>query len=250
MIDPFDASAPDSTTQAATARTPGSKRASISDETLAKIRYEIDRSGIGVMRLLRGAQDRPDGLTVQIIDSWLHGRVRSASPDHVTYVINRWAALPTNRLIPLTPEMAEALEAELTRTGMGPVTILKRAVAIPVGLTWQVILSWVNQSTRTVSELHWTDVTRRLSEMPDCSLAAPSSRVGRKERHDISESDLDELRHHRLRTEIGGAILLKNAPYKPVGLSPSMISRWLSGVAKTAKPEHIAYVLMRYRDWP
>lgn len=216
------------------------------------------------MGLLRGARDKPAGLSSSMIDSWLSGAVQSAVPVHVAYALNRWKALPTNRKAQLTPEMSAALAAEIDRTGMDPIRFMD-ADDIPQGLTWRVILSWIKLTTSTLSQTHWKYVTERLRALPDSSYpplyrerrteparasSNLSQRVAWTALREIEKSDLAELRHHRERTGIGGAILLKTATDKPAGLTPSMISSWITGVAKTANPELVAYVLARYRAWP
>lgn len=136
---------------------------------------------------------------------------------------------------------------------MGAVQILKRAKDIPPGLTHQIIQSWTSDGTKpnTASETHWHYVMARLAAMPDCVPA--SARLvgaGNKLKIEIAPDDLAELRHHRERTGIGGGILLRNASDKPAGLTPTMISNWLSGTVNKAVPELVAYVLARYRAWP
>jgi hypothetical protein len=249
MHEPSDISGLLSIRESTSKRVVRVKREPLSEETRLRIRAEIERTGIGPMRLLRGKLDKPGGLTSQMVESWMSGAVQSAVPGHVTFLLERWGALPTNRLMMLTPDMANILAAECRRTGMGPVTVLRRASDLPGGLTQQVIQTWVDQSTRKVSAIHWDYIMTRLRGMPDASGAVKSNFVRRNARQEIGADDLAELRRYRERTGIGGAILLRNASDKPAGLTPSMISSWLSGVAKTAEPGHVAYVLGRYRSW-
>ena len=225
----------------------------LAPEILAELREHAERTGVGAMRLLRGASDKPSGLTATVIGRWLNGKAESAVPSHVEYALERWAALPTNRRIPLTAGMRAELIAEFARTGKGPVPILKQARDIPDGLTRQIIQVWASDKPKpgTVGETHWDYVMSRLRALPD---GAPSAsrlnKAGRMRQVEISASDLAELLHHRERTGIGGALLLRSAKDVPAGLTPAMISGWMSGQAKKADPAMVAFTLARYRAWP
>lgn len=224
--------------------------AALTDEILTQIRSEITRTGTGVMRLLRGAKEKPRGLTSNIVQTWLNGSVASASPLHVAFVLQRWSELPDAQRQALTSDMIATLEAEFARTGMGAVTVLARADDRPMGLTQQVIQGWLRGRTNTVGIAHWEFVMARLAALPDLSLSAPSHRVRRMARADIPPDDLAELRRHRERTGVGGAVLLRHAEGKPDGLTSSMISGWVTGAIRSARPDHLAYVLAHYRAWP
>ena len=229
------------------------RREPLPPTTVEQLRHHAERTGVGAMKLLRGAKNKPAGLKSDMVIRWMTGKLREAAPDHVAYILARWAALPTNNRIPLTQDMREQLRAEFLRTGGGPVLLLKRATNTPHGLTSQIIQDWMSDRPKpnTASETHWRYVMDRLGALPDC--IATSTRLtgtGNKLKIEIAADDLAELRHHRERTGIGGAILLRNASDKPAGLTPTMISNWLSGRVNKAVPELVAYVLARYRAWP
>lgn len=136
---------------------------------------------------------------------------------------------------------------------MGAVQILKRAKDIPPGLTHQIIQSWTSDGTKpnTASETHWHYVMARLGTLPD-HVATPARFVQTEHQRkvEITADEFAELHHHRQRTGIGGAVLLRDASDKPAGLTPGMISAWLSRQATRAAPGLVAYVLARYRAWP
>lgn len=205
------------------------------------------------MKLLRGATDKPVGLKSDMVRRWMAGQVRDAVPSHVTYILARWSALPTNKRVPLTPDMRAQLNAEFRRTGIGPVLVLKRAPDVPSGLTHQIIQAWASNRPKpnTVSETHWAYVMGRLSAMPNFEVAPVRFvETEHQSKVEITADEFGELHHHRQRTGIGGAILLRNASDKPAGLTPGMISAWLSRQATRAAPGFVAYVLARYRAWP
>jgi hypothetical protein len=212
------------------------------------------------MRLLRGTKDKPAGLNSATINQWLTGRLQSAVPSYVGYVLAKWSALPTNNRVPLTPEMRALLNAEFARTGTGPVLILKRATDTPQGLTHAVIQTWASDDgdarPNTVNEAYWNYIIARLATMPDC-IAVPAQviparlvKTRYKGKVEITADELTELHHHRQRTGIGGVFLLRNASDKPAGLTAAMVSAWLSRQTRRAEPGFVAYVLARYRAWP
>ncbi|AZI37880.1 hypothetical protein NT2_13_00790 [Caenibius tardaugens NBRC 16725] len=227
------------------------KREPLAAETVAQLRGHAERTGVGAMRLLRGAKDKPAGLTSNVIAHWLRGAAQYANPVHVAYVMERWAALPTNKRLAFTSEMRAHLAAEFLRTGSGPVPLLKRASDMPSGLTHQMLQSWLHGEPGTVGEAFWDHVTGCLRALPDDPRKQPRRGRPKGESHDkIDEIELAELQHHRKRTGIGPTMLLRRAADKPAMLTPPMVSQWLNGVTERADPKLVAYVLARYRAWP
>lgn len=229
------------------------KRAPLSDGQRAELVSHAERTGVGAMQLLRGMRDKPAGLTAPVVGNWLNGKAQTAVPAHVDYMLAKWSTLPSNIRIALTSDLRAALIAEIERTGKGPVQILKRATDVPDGLSHAMIQSWTSDRPKpgTVGEAHWAYVMARYRALPiGTSPSKLSGRILRSCQIEISESDLAELRHHRARTGIGSALLLRNVGDKPSGLTPAMISAWLSGEAKKATPDLVTYVLARYRAWP
>lgn len=214
------------------------------------LRDHATRTNTGAMRLLRGVTDRPRGLSVNTIQNWLYGTVATATPEHYRYVLARWEALPTELWRPLTPDMIAALNTELLRTGHGPVTMLRHWTEVPKGLTWQIVRHWSEGTVGKVNAARWDAVMHRLTTLPDFEAKLGSRRAASAKHAPITNADLAALREHRSRTGVGGAVLLRAAPERPAGLTPAMISGWLTGAIQTADPEHVAYILEQYRSWP
>lgn len=234
---------------------PMKQRIPLTPEMIARLEAEKTRTGRGPSSLLWNAKDKPPGLTSSTIMAWLKGTIRRVDQEHFDYVLARWSALPDDNRRPLTPDMRAALNAEFIRTGLGATRLLQGAEDCPAGLAAPMIQSWLNGRANigTVDGNYWDYVMERLRGFPDAPPSAP-----RKERvklryvgkAPIGEADLAELRHHRERTGIGGAVLLRTAKDKPEGLTPGMISGWLTGAVGIACPEYVAYALARYRAWP
>lgn len=71
-----------------------SERAPISDIFRQKLHTERKRTGVSSAGLLIEASDPPDGLTANIINSWLTGRAKTARKDHMDWVIATYRRAP------------------------------------------------------------------------------------------------------------------------------------------------------------
>lgn len=65
----------------------------LTDEERSLLRHHRKRTGVGGNVLLRDAVDKPQGLTPQMISSWMGDRPPRAQPEHVRYVLVRYAML-------------------------------------------------------------------------------------------------------------------------------------------------------------
>lgn len=225
------------------------------DTYLTQLYFHRDRSGIGTARLLRDARDRPKGLNGALIESWLNGQTRSARPEYMAYVLARWSEMPDGARIPFTQEMRRELEGELSRTGTQPYKFVRKATDAPAGLSGHTIQNWLRQTDlQKENEAHWRYVMACLRAMPDApNLVKPTKSLGPiwnlPDHRPISDEQLEELRFHRNRTGMGGGRLLNGATDKPAGLNSAMVTSWLGGQTRTALPEHLDYILARYRKW-
>jgi len=66
----------------------------IPEADLLALRQHRARTGIGGNSLLNGASDKPAGLSGPMVSTWLSGRTTTAIPEHVSYVLARYAAQP------------------------------------------------------------------------------------------------------------------------------------------------------------
>jgi len=247
---------PNSTSRRAPARDKQAaflRRIPITDEMRERLRAEVERTGTGAMRLLRGAKDKPPGLSASVVGTWLSGVAKQAVPAHFDYVLSRLAALGENRRIPMTAAMGAEIESELARTGIGPTALLRLGRNAPADLTDQILTSWMSDERRpnSASESHWSFAMTTLRALPDRQNHAQGYvRKAYRKHAKIDPDMLAELRHHRERTGIGASILLRRAADKPAALTPTMVSNWINGVVENADPDLVAYVLAFYRAWP
>lgn len=138
-------------------------RVEITPEIHAKLNEEFHRTGLGGSALLRGKRGQyPNGLRSDMIDAWRAGIIATAKPEHLDWVLeyySQWkpplkTKAPTR--IKLTNEQIRHLQAEVERTGLGAVAILKHAPKpLPEGLNHQKIQRWVSGKTISVRGDHW-----------------------------------------------------------------------------------------------
>ena len=159
--------------------------------------------------------------------------------------------------VTMTAAKSAVLRTEFARTGADPVVDIIEAPGAPSGLTPRVIHSWLYRQSKSAEAPHWAYVIARLRQMPD--RAGPPIPAARKKRSiarntpdhlPIPDDQREALRGHRARTGIGGAVLLRNATDIPPGLTPAVISQWLSGRILTAIPSHLAWTMERYARAP
>lgn len=135
--------------------------------------------------MLRGAFDRPPGLDARMITSWLEGKVKTADPEHLDYVLRRWRAVPeraelTHDLhrgirrqryrrprMELDEERLAFLRSERRRTGVGPSRLMKTAEDVPDGLTVNMLTNWLMGQNRQVRQDHFEYVLDLWASLPD-----------------------------------------------------------------------------------
>lgn len=174
--------------------------------------------------------------------------------------------------IPITPEMFQELNGHLTRTGIAGKTLLGLFHGPLAGKSATFLSSLKTGKKKTIFPEQWECLLGILSELPDKQhnpakqgMLAPHAPFktnmpqekkpyisGRTRPRDgaLTKEILDELMHHRDRTGIFQRKFVDTAPDLPAGLSYSMIASWFAGTTKTAKPEHLEWVLQRYRSLP
>ena len=139
-------------------------RTPVTDEMVDLLRAEADRTGTGLRRLLAARSDVPDGLTENIISSWIDRRVKTADRGYFEYVVRCYREAP---LFPtITPEIRAELHAHRDRTGVGPAVLLGGACDIPEGLNIGTIESWLSGICNKAAEDHLHFVLNRYRNWP------------------------------------------------------------------------------------
>ncbi len=225
------------------AEAPDSPKGSYVDlnaEQLEEMRQLRRSSGLGPQALLRGANDRPDGLTSPTIASWLTGSTQRVPSAYLTYVLERWRNAPKRQ--PLTAEMRAELRRLHRQTGVGSARLLKRALDIPRGLTASTIAGWLEGPATEITQEHYDYVVALWRGLEQAGVKG--------ERIPLNRERLEVLRHERERSGIGPTHLMTYAEDIPQGLTQNMITNWLMGQNQRVRRDHYDFVLELWRSLP
>ncbi len=104
---------------------------------------------------------------------------------------------------------------------------------MPNGLNAALINGWLTDSIKSADPDRLYYVLKRWKSLPD----RPSETV---------PVDQALFLAHRERTDVAATNLLKHAPNVPKGLNTATINGWLSGKIKTARKDHLDFVLKQW----
>lgn len=211
------------------------ERVSVTPEARAELCRLQTETRIGTSVLLRGATDKPAGLTGAKVKQWMDGAVKTSPPGHLEYVLKRWRKIP--KRIALTTELIEPLRALQSQTGIGAWALLRGACDMPDKLSPTVVSSWLGNRTKNARKDHYDYVLRRWKDL---------AKLGR---HLImlDNERLTVLRRQYERSGIHPNELFHHTKALPDGLTPVMITNWLRGNARRIRQDHYEYVLRHWR---
>ena len=238
----------------------GPGRVSVTEAMRAELRFLRNATGIGPCRLMRQApQPTPQGLRSGTIQSWLSGVVKTARADHWQYVLDAWQSLP--RQIVITDDMRAQLQMLRTNGGIGATRLLRlTSEPVPPGLKASSVNRWLNGTAETARADHWHYVLDAWASLVQ-SIAARTSSADtpppqkvpvpapppQPQRVPVTNDIRRKLQEQRERTGLGPSAFITAAGDRPKGLGHGSIAGWLSGTAKTARADHLEFVL---RKWP
>ncbi len=212
-------------------------RIPLTPEIRQKLRAHIERTGVGPQALLRGAGDKPQGLSSSVISKWLAGG-KTARRDHLAYVMHRWETV--DPVVPVTPLVLQALQLHKDRTGLTPEPLLRSAKTLPSGLTTSIVRSWLEGRVKRAKRSHLDFVLAQWERCPDRDL----SRVP------VTAEVRARMEEHRVRTGIGVTALGRMVRNPPAGLTVSKVRSWLYGSTKSACRTHLEYVFAQWEALP
>ena len=135
------------------------------------------RTGVGVAKLLRGTKNnRPRGLSANVIHGWLSGATTSANPEHIKWVFDAYANYkPPAKAVERAPRKIKLGDAEFKliqkeaqRTGLGAIDILRHAPKpLPEGLNHQKVQRWISSDTKTAVKAHLDLVLKLYASVSD-----------------------------------------------------------------------------------
>lgn len=176
-----------------------SKRTKLTKQIRARILTERKRTGVGFTKLLRRAQNVPDGLSSKLISTWLR-EVQTARSDHLNFVFDAYAALPPiemavpasntvnvpspqierlgrrvpvkrqkNPMQPISDVQRKAMRDELKRSSLRYATIMTLIPSEFSGVSLQMIKGWLNGSIAKARPEYWDCIMDVLKGLPDTS---------------------------------------------------------------------------------
>lgn len=140
--------------------------------------------------------------------------------------------------IALTDDLVNALRQEIKRTGIGKVVLCKLLGQLSSGPTSSMIEAWLRGRVKKAKKSHIDFVLAELAKLPDDPTSA---------RKQLTEETLCQLQALFAQTGIGPRPLLQGAPDVPEGLTERIVYAWLHGDTRTARKDHLDYVLARLR---
>lgn len=140
--------------------------------------------------------------------------------------------------VPITPEILKALENDRKRTGVGSVQLLKDAKNVPLYLTPKHIESWLSGRVKTAPKEHLDYVLEQWSHLPQWEFLS------------VTHEHVQEMKAQFKRSKVGPMALLKNIPDKPDGLEYYTIEAWLNGRSRTARKDHLNFVMASWSALP
>ncbi len=191
------------------------------------------RTGIGEVALLRGAADKPDGLTSDTIAKWMRGDSATGRKDHVEYVLRRWDE--SDCRFPLTHEIIESLRGHKERTGVGPALLLRGRKFLPLRLKPATIESWLSGAAESARASHLKTVLELWAALPDNPYV------------ELTGEMAGELAAVIEATGVTPTRLLRMAEDPPADLKASDVSRWKTRRVATVRQGHFCFVMNSYR---
>ena len=211
-------------------------------ESMRQELVELRRAtGVGPYKLLAWANNVPHELTASKIHSWLAGQTMTARHDHVAFVLDAYRALPQNHTVEISRHQRRELQQLRAQSGIGPTALLRgQRDAIPDGLTAEQVRRWLSGEVQQVRRDHLDWVRRRWRKLAH----------GRHRRVAIRQKDVDALNQAYARTGVSADALLRAAEDPPDNLTGGMIAKWMTGLTKTAREDHLDFVLHLWRALP
>jgi hypothetical protein len=126
----------------------------ITPELRAQLCAERDRTGVGVIALLRPRRDIPEGLNASRLSQWLNGRARNALASEIEYVLALWKALPDDEWVELTPDLVARIQEARRSSGVSPAVLARQSRLQLIDITVLDITRALSGGARTVRRRH------------------------------------------------------------------------------------------------
>lgn len=163
------------------------------------------------------------------------------------------ARKPTD-LVPVTPEILTRIHAEIKRTGIHPDRLIVSAKSVPSGLGANIPERWFTSSEpSSARQAHIDFILGAYGELPtvrDARVRPKYSIDGKAKRQPITEAYRERMRQEIARTGLSPQMLLKRRHNAPKGVTPTALSRWLSGATKAERADSLNWLVAAYAGQP
>ena len=214
---------------------PESDVISFTPKIQAKMKALNKQTGVGIMALLAGQKDLPEGLNSIKANGYYNGKLSKISKSHLEYILKKWKERTKSPLVPLTKEIIALLNENINRTGIGPYKILKGSrLERPDGLNAAIVCTWLEGKRKHVRQDHLDYVLKKYKQ---ASTEPPI---------EITQDTRSILKTYRKKTGITPHKLLQLSKPVPKKLDASLIRSWITGKVTVAKKEHLEFVLQQW----
>ncbi len=140
----------------------------------------------------------------------------------------------------ITKQKLQTLKNHRDRTGIAPQKLLQDKADIPQGLNLDHVKNILFSRTKRTKRIYFEYVLHEWEKLPD-----KNSRVA------VTPNVLEKIQEQKIRTGIGTMALLHDTKNdRPQGLTAGIIDGWLKGLSKSARQDHLNYVLEKYKSLP
>ena len=204
---------------------------------VALIEREIARTGVGWGALsVRHASELPEGMTENVLRSWLLSAVASAPKGYVAWVIEKYAALPTE--VEIEPETLHRWQEIRVRAALS--RFFQGEDQAPYGLTAMQMQKVLDGQRPRMPETwrQWIDARVTALEQNDLTPEAWTRETVRYFKQEAS------------RTGVPVATLFLRAVDVPAGLTAQTATRLVRGLEKRSSAAAVAWLKAAYARLP
>lgn len=169
----------------------------ITEEIIAHIRSEIERTGCGPTLLLRGQRTKkPEGLSSDVITRWLNGNSKTGYAAHLDFVLALWEALPDENeaYVRLTPKHRKELKQKLKDTGASPRKLFSERDDMPEGFNWKHVHNMLSSSNKKLTKDNYAYLIKVFDEHQGKGYIELTDEIREKIKDEIERTGLSILR--------------------------------------------------------
>jgi len=235
------------------------KRIKITKTIREKLQNERKRTGVGFSTLLRGNPIK--GISSVMTSQWASGKVNTARKSYVEGVFKLYSELPTVNMVALSDEMAERIKNKIKKTGIPLERLLRLRNDVPKELkikAFRATLSrrknynkiWGDYILKACDEYITKKEVHEQRKGQYVSFGALPVKEKTKNNYINTKKGLEPIpvaalktikqRHQMIRYMLNTIFKQKNVPKD---LNQYMVKNWLYGHTKSAKPEHVQWLL-------